>query len=273
MTRYPRSASMPSRVPTDHLTGSSKANGGIRHESRSALAKARESCSSTGVFGRHRPDHHSTPKVAPAHMTRQTPKPAAIETMLRLGNTVVAINIPDSSNSALTMTPGHYIEPRPVHPWAQHLPVIAQQQQEYGGARQEQSGQRLHAGGDQPQRCSGDKHDRCRDHDHPGVGKVERFRVSESTVQRVLEPEYIPEGIAAGQRHRRRPDNGGVEQHDREHRTEARAVLARAGVRARRRRRNSPRLLVARAAQSPVIINAAAPIATTKAPSVVSARS
>ncbi len=51
----------------------------------------------------------------------------------------------------------------------------------------------------------------------------------------MLEPEYIPEGIAAGQGHRSRPNDGGVEQHDREHRPEGGVDLAeqvrnRAGV-------------------------------------------
>ena len=42
---------MLSRVPADQVTGSSKADGGIRHVVRSVLANARESESGASGFG------------------------------------------------------------------------------------------------------------------------------------------------------------------------------------------------------------------------------
>ena len=266
ITRYPRNASMPTRVPTDQVTGSSKANGDIRQTSRSARANASESCSSTGAFGRRRPVHHSTPKVATRAYGEGDAKADGDRDDVEVGEHRCRHQDPGQQQQPADDDPGHHVEPRPIHPGAQHFPVIAQQQQEYGGARQEQSGQRLHTGGDQTQGAPGISTIAAAMHDHNGVGQVERFRVGEAAMQRVLEPEHIPERVAARQGYRRRPDYGGVEQARSRTPTRGPSCVGRAGARARRRRRNFRgygwRVQPSRRSSS----TRHAPITTTKAP-------
>ncbi len=96
---------MPSRVPADQDTGFNEVNGGIRQVARWAVARSRGGLVRPLCFGRWRPYHRSTPKTVAEHRAIPTVRSAASETMSRRGNMVVAMSIPESSNSTLTMSP------------------------------------------------------------------------------------------------------------------------------------------------------------------------
>ena len=70
------------------------------------------------------------------------------------GNTVVVIKMSDSTNRTDTMkVDTAFSHGRLTHGPSTRL-VVAQQQEEDGGAREQDPGQRLHGGGDDPERGS-----------------------------------------------------------------------------------------------------------------------
>ena len=120
--------------------------------------------------------------------------------------------------------PGNDVEPARVHPRAEHLAVIAQQEQENARARQQQPSQGLHRCGDKTQRRPGDEgHDRC-DDNHRGVRGVELLGFAKTAVQGVPQVEHVAEGVTGRESDGGRPDDAGVQQHDREDRPEQVAV-------------------------------------------------
>ena len=74
---------------------------------------------------------------------------------LMFGNSVVAIEDERQHEQDRHDDGGHDVEPRPVHPGPEDILVVAQQQQEHGGARQQHAGKRLDAGGDRPSGAPG----------------------------------------------------------------------------------------------------------------------
>ncbi len=156
----------------------------------------------------------------PTSPTAKIPPPmsATVVTSM-LGKTVVAIRISDSSTSTATITRRERVQPRRVAPRAEHLAVVAQQQQEHGRARQQDAGERLHGERDHAQRRAGDQHDRRGAGDQRREDPVERLRVAEAAVQRALGAEHVAERVAGRERQRAGADQRRVQQHEREERT------------------------------------------------------
>ena len=75
------------------------------------------------------------------------------------GKTVVVIRMSDKTNSTDTITVATALsQGRLTHGPSTRL-VVAQQEQEHRGAREEDPGQRLHGGGDDPEGRAGDEDD------------------------------------------------------------------------------------------------------------------
>ncbi len=107
------------------------------------------------------------------------------------------------------------VEPGPVDPRAQHLPVVAKQEQEHRRRREQDASESLHGHRYHSQRSPGNEHDGGgKRHEESKTG-VEPFRLEEVPVQRVARPEEVTHGIRRPQGHRGGADYGCVQQDQR----------------------------------------------------------
>jgi len=160
-----------------------------------------------------------------------------------------------------------------VDPAAEHVFVVAQQQQEQCGAREQHAREDLDVFGHESERRARDEDDRRGDDDLEGVKAVEALGVFGFAVQRVFHTEAVAERVRGRQGHRAGADDGRVDQQDRHERARriADGVGERVGDAARVR--VVPAYTVAARAKAVKIIIAAAAVFGTMAPMEVSARS
>ena len=259
---------MPSRVPGDQVTGSSRVRGGIRQVLRSTPRAG--SCGGwwRGLAAGHPAQHRSR---GGGQYNQGQGQATGDRDDVDVGEQGGGHQDPRQQQQGADDQPGDPVEPGPIDPGPQHFPVVARQQQEHAGAGQQQTGKGLRRGGDQSERGAGDQDDgrghppsRCR------TGRTvwrrrTRGAASASCRTRRRRRSWWP-GDRGG------ADDRGVHQHDRKEQPStslcwpSRCAMSPASVKL-------PAVLVERAAQSPVISRAAAPTITTKAPSTVSARS
>nr|CUV13469.1 conserved protein of unknown function [Ralstonia solanacearum] len=103
-----------------------------------------------------------------------------------------------------------------VGPRTEHGLVVAQQQQEHRGTRQQHTRQRLHRAGQQPQRHARRQHQPGRQQREAEVDGVEALGLGRLAMQRVAHRQHVADGIRGRQRHRARADDAGIQQRDRE---------------------------------------------------------
>src|SRR5581483_421631 len=101
-----------------------------------------------------------------------------------------------------------------VDPGAEHLLVVAEQQQEDGRGGQQDPGEGLDALGEQAQRRAGDQDDDRGQRDQARVDGVEALGAADTPVQGVVEADDVADGVGGGQRDGEGADDGGVEQGD-----------------------------------------------------------
>ena len=127
--------------PRDQVGRSSRLRAGIRHVARRAIG-------TTGWGGfRRRARAYTIPPTA--HATTSTaPRITATSFTSMWGNTVVVIKMSDNTNRTETMNVATTFSHGRLTHGPEHRLVVAQQEQEDRGARQQDPGQGLHRGGD-----------------------------------------------------------------------------------------------------------------------------